>query len=185
MKSTQLKDKLIAIGLCATMVFGGAVTATTIANVENTQLLAAVPGVSCSGAFFGTTNTADSADITAAQFLARFPSPTIVTSVSGIAKIYGDGKNPSTENLKYGSSSAKGTFTLNLSRTVTGVKMGLKYWGGDTNKVIIVNGIEYTVPSSDVYTDHEFTFAATNTITFAAKVASKNRGYISYISFYY
>lgn len=184
MKSTKLKGKLITIGLCATMVFGGAVTATSIANIENVQILAAVPGVSCSGAFFGTTNTADSADITAAQFLARFPSPTIVTSVSGIAKIYGDG-NPSTENLKYGSSSAKGTFTLNLNRTITGVKMGLKYWSGDSGQAVIVNGIEYTVPSSDVYTDHEFTFAATNTITFAAKVASKNRGYISYISFYY
>jgi len=184
MKSTQLKGKLIAIGLCATMVFGGAVTATTIANVENAQLLAAVPGVSCSGASFGTTNTSDSADITSAQFLARFPTPTIVTSVSSIAKVYGDG-SPSTENLKYGSASAMGKFTLNLSRTVTGVKMGLKYWDGDTNKVIIVNGIEYTVPSSDVYTDHEFTFADTNTITFTAKTASKNRGYISYISFYY
>ena len=123
MKSTKLKGKLIAIGLCATMVFGGAVTATTIANVENTQLLAAVPGVSCSGASFGTANTTDTVDITSAQFLARFPTPTIVTSVSSIAKIYGDG-SPSTENLKYGASSSLGKFTLNLNRNVTGIKMG-------------------------------------------------------------
>ena len=184
MKSTKLKGKLIAIGLCATMVFGGAVTATTIANVENTQLLAAIPGVSCSGAFFGTTNTSKSSDISAADFLSRFPSPTIVTSISGISKIYGD-VAPSTNNIKYGSGSSKGTFTLNLNRTITGVKMGLKVWSTDANKVVIVNGIEYTVPSSDVYTDHEFTFAATNTITFAAKVASNNCGLISYISFYY
>jgi hypothetical protein len=184
MKSTQLKGKLIVVGLCAIMVFGGAVTATSIANIQNAQLLAAVPGVSCSGVSFGTTDTADTADITPAQFLARFPAPTIVTSVSSIAKVYGDG-TPSTENLKYGSSSGMGKFTLNLNRNITGVKMGLKAWSGDTNKVVIVNGIEFTVPSSDVYTDHEFTFAETNTITFTAKLASKNRGYISYISFYY
>jgi len=180
----QINKKLWAIGLCATMIFGAAVTATTIVGIDETQLLAAVPGVSCSGASFGTANTTDTTDITAAQFLARFPTPTIVTSVSGIAKIYGDG-SPSTENLKYGSSSAMGKFTLNLDRNVTGVKMGLKFWSGDTNKVITVNGIDYTVPSSDVYTDREFTFAETNTITFTAKKASKNRGYISYISFYY
>lgn len=184
MKSTKLKGKLIAIGLCATMVFGGAITATTITNVGNAQLLAAVPGVSCSGASFGTTNTTKTSDISAADFLSRFPTPTIIASISGIAKIYGD-VAPSTNNIKYGSSSGKGTFTLNLSQPITSVKMGLKYWSGDTNKVVIVNGIEYAVPSSDVYTDHEFTFAETNTITFTAKTASKNRGYISYISFYY
>jgi len=184
MKSTQLKGKLIVIGLCATMVFGGAVTATSIANIQNAQLLAAVPRVSCSGALFGTTNTANSVGITAENFLSRFPSPTIVTSISGISKIYGD-VAPSTNNIKYGSGSSKGTFTLNLNRTITGIKMGLKVWSTDANKVIIVNGIEYTVPSSDVYTNHEFTFAATNTITFSAKAASNNRGLISYISFYY
>jgi hypothetical protein len=163
----------------------GVVFAYTAQKNLDHQALAAVPGVSCSGAFFGTTNTSDSQDITSEQFLARFPTPTIVKSVSNIAKVYGDGKSPSTENLKYGASSSMGKFTLNLNRNITGVKMGLKYWAGDTNKVVIVNGVEYTVPSSDVYTDHEFTFAETNTITFSAKTASKNRGYISYISFYY
>lgn len=185
MKSTKLKGKLITIGLCATMIFGGAITATTISNVGNVQLLAAVPGVSCSGASFGTANTVDSADITPAQFLARFPAEKILTSVTSISKVYGDG-SPSTENIKYGSSSGLGTFTLNLDRTVTGIKMGLKlYASSETGKAIIVNGIEYTVPSADVYTDKEFTFAATDTITFSAKTASKNRGFISYISFYY
>lgn len=146
---------------------------------------AAVPGVSCSGASFGVADTADTTDITAGEFLARFPTPRIVSSISGISKIYGDG-SPSTENLKYGSSSAQGTFTLNLTESVTAVKMGLKAWSGDTAKNVIVNGIEYTVPSSTEYTDYVFEFPApTSTVTFSAKNASKNRGYISYISFYY
>ena len=146
---------------------------------------ATVPGVSCSGVTFGVANTADTMDITASEFLARFPAQRIVSSISGIAKIYGDGI-PSTENLKYGSSSAQGKFTLNLTESVTAVKMGLKFWSGDTSKAVIVNGIEYTVPSSTEYTDYVFEFAApTTTVTFSAKNASKNRGYISYISFYY
>ena len=149
------------------------------------QIRATVPGVSCSGGLFGTIDTTDTTDISAADFLARFPSPTIVISITGISKIYGNG-TPSTENLKYGSSSGKGTFTLNLSQNVTSVKMGLKAWSGDTAKTVIVNGLEYTVPSDSSYTDHVFDFQTpTNTITFSAKNASKNRGFISYISFYY
>lgn len=157
---------------------------TTKDVITRTPAFAAVPGVSCSGAMFGTNDTADTSDITAGQFIGRFPAPSIVTGYTG-SKIYGDG-TPSTENLKYGSSGAKGTFTLTLSENVTGVKMGLKVWSGDTANVVIVNGTEFAVPIGQSYTDNLWTFdVPTNTITFSAKNASKNRGFISYISFYY
>lgn len=95
----------------------------------------------------------------------------LIDSVTSLSKAY-----PGINGIKFGTGSVKGSITIVLTKSVSSLVIEFSAYSTD-NTVVLVNGIEAT-SGEKIELDE-----STNTITIEAKNASKNRFYLSKISF--
>lgn len=102
----------------------------------------------------------------------------VVSSISAISKVYKD-----TDSIKCGTGSAKGSFTAALSENITKIRLRVKAFdNAQETFVILVNDTEVTITKE--YAEYEVSVESASSLSISAKVASKNRFYISHLELY-
>lgn len=172
---TLSKDVTFNAGKIKTLKYSYA-TATTAASLPFEETFEAVDGTS-------ETQIKNTDDFFTTNFASKF------SSFSYVYQTKEDGGV-----VKLGGSSSKGvivTNNLDLSKAFK-VTINAKYWGTDTATKITVSDEKGDSVTSDALTaefqDHVFTFpaaTASEKVTIAARIASKNRFYINYIKIEY